>query len=147
LSGVISRAGEAAEVVLEATHGWYWAVNPLHAAGANVHLAHPLGVKAFEYRWVKNDFRDARDLADLMRMDRRPEVWIAPPATRELRELVRHLAMLVGVRSIAWSTSQRAIMRSSGEKCVQKLNNLDGTGLSGMVHVMHHLGGHRRKAN
>jgi len=33
-----------------------------------VHLAHPLGVKAFEYRRVKNDERDAADLADLLRM-------------------------------------------------------------------------------
>jgi hypothetical protein len=42
-------------VVLEATYGWYWAVDALQAGGANVHLAHPLGVKAFEYRRVKND--------------------------------------------------------------------------------------------
>jgi transposase len=99
LGSVIARAGEAPEVVLEATYGWYWAVDALQAAGANVHLAHPLGVKAFEYRRVKNDVRDAIDLADLLRMGRLPESWIAPPATRELRELVRHRAKLVGLRS------------------------------------------------
>ena len=86
-------------MVLEATYGWYWAVDALQAAGARVHLAHPLGVKAFEYRRVKNDVRDATDLADLLRMGRLPEAWIAPPATRELRELVRHRAKLVGLRS------------------------------------------------
>jgi transposase len=32
-------------------------------------------------------------------MGRLPEAWIAPPATRELRELVRHRAKLVGLRS------------------------------------------------
>src|SRR6266540_6289042 len=63
---VIGRAGRAPEVV-EATYGWYWAVDALRSAGARVHLAHPLGVKAFEYRRVKNDFRDASDLADLLR--------------------------------------------------------------------------------
>ncbi|MFL6127558.1 MAG: IS110 family transposase [Mycobacteriales bacterium] len=99
LTEVISRAGEAPEVVLEATYGWYWAVDALQAAGARVHLAHPLGVKAFAYRRVKNDVRDAADLADLLRMGRLPEAWIAPPATRELRELVRHRAKLVGLRS------------------------------------------------
>jgi transposase len=99
LTEVIRRAGENPEVVVEATYGWYWAADALQAAGANVHLAHPLGVKAFEYRRVKNDFRDARDLADLMRMNRLPEAWIAPPATRELRELVRHRAKLVALRS------------------------------------------------
>jgi hypothetical protein len=64
-----------------------------------VHLAHPLGVKAFSYRRVKNDERDAADLADLLRMGRLPEAWIAPPATRELRQLVRHRAKLVALRS------------------------------------------------
>ena len=99
LTGVIARAGESPEVVLEATYGWYWAVDALQAAGAQVHLAHPLGVKAFEYRRVKNDIRDATDLADLLRMGRLPEAWIAPPETRELRELVRHRAKLVALRS------------------------------------------------
>jgi len=99
LNAVIDRAGEDPEVVLEATYGWYWAVDALQSAGARVHLAHPLGVKAFEYRRVKNDVRDAIDLADLLRMGRLPEAWIAPPATRELRELVRHRAKLVGLRT------------------------------------------------
>jgi hypothetical protein len=39
----------------------------------------------FSYRRVKNDQRDAADLADLLRMGRLPEAWIAPPACRELR--------------------------------------------------------------
>src|SRR4051794_30064892 len=90
LAAVMARAGERPEVVLEATYGWYWAADELAELGAVVHLAHPLGVTAFSYRRVKNDERDAADLADLLRMGRLPEAWIAPPATRELRELVRH---------------------------------------------------------
>ena len=99
LREVMARAGEAPEVVLEATYGWYWAADTLAELGANVHLAHPLGVKMFSYRRVKNDQRDAADLADLLRMGRLPEAWIAPPATRELRGWVRHRAKLVGLRS------------------------------------------------
>jgi transposase len=99
LRQVMARAGEAPEVVLEATYGWYWAADTLAELGAHVHLAHPLGVKAFSYRRVKNDERDAKDLADLLRMGRLPEAWIAPPATRELRHQVRHRAKLVGLRS------------------------------------------------
>jgi hypothetical protein len=60
LTEVITRAGQAPEVVVEATYGWYWAVDALQAAGASVHLAHPLGVKAFEYRRVKNGEEHAR---------------------------------------------------------------------------------------
>jgi len=99
LAAQIAKAGEAPEVVLEATYGWYWAVDVLQDGGARVHLAHPLGVKGFAYRRVKNDERDAADLADLLRMGRLPEAWIAPPATRQLRELVRHRAKLVALRS------------------------------------------------
>jgi transposase len=95
----IASWGETPQVVLEATYGWYWAADVLAEHGAQVHLAHPLGVKGFAYRRVKNDERDAADLADLLRMGRLPEAWIAPPATRELRELVRHRAKLVALRS------------------------------------------------
>ena len=51
----IAKAGPSPDVVLEATYGWYWAVDVLQDAGARVHLAHPLGVKGFAYRRVKND--------------------------------------------------------------------------------------------
>jgi transposase len=95
----MARAGEHPDVVLEAAYGWYWAADTLAELGATVHLAHPLGVKMFTYRRVKNDQRDAADLADLLRMGRLPEAWIAPPATRELRGWVRHRAKLVGLRS------------------------------------------------
>ena len=99
LRAVMTRAGEAPDVVLEACYGWYWAADTLAELGATVHLAHPLGVKMFSLRRVKNDERDAADLADLWRMGRLPEAWIAPPACRELRGWVRHRAKLVGLRS------------------------------------------------
>jgi transposase len=90
LRAVLARAGKHPRVVVEATYGWYWAADVLEAAGAEVHLAHPLGVKAYTYRRVKDDERDAADLADLLRMGRLPEAWIAPPEIRELRELTRY---------------------------------------------------------
>ena len=68
LRTVVARAGTNPRVVVEATYGWYWAADTLAAAGAEVHLAHPLGVKAFAYRRVKNDQRDCADLADLLRL-------------------------------------------------------------------------------
>ncbi len=95
----IAKAGPDPEVVLEATYGWYWAADVLEAQGARVHLAHPLGVKMFAYQRVKNDQRDATNLADLLRMGRLPEAWVAPPEVREVRELVRYRAKLVALRS------------------------------------------------
>ena len=43
LAEVMSRAGESPEVALEASYGWYWAVDAFAELGASVHLAHPLG--------------------------------------------------------------------------------------------------------
>ncbi len=113
LAQEIGKAGECPEVVLEATYGWYWAADVLAEAGAHVHLAHPLGIKGFTYRRVKNDVRDAADLADLLRMGRLPEAWIAPPPTRELRELVRHRAKLVALRS-GVKASVHAVLAKQG---------------------------------
>jgi transposase len=101
LRAVLARAGTNPRVVVEATYGWYWAADTLQAAGAEAHLAHPLGVKAFSYRRVKNDERDCADLADLLRLGRLPEAWIAPPPVRELRELTRYRVKLVRLRSSA----------------------------------------------
>jgi len=53
LAAVMARAGPCPEMVLEATYGWYWAVDALRAGGASVNLAHPLVVEALEYRRVK----------------------------------------------------------------------------------------------
>ena len=98
LAQVVAAAGEDAEVVLEATCGWYWAADVLAEMGANIHLAHPLGLH-WDTRRVKNDVRDANALLDMLRLDMVPEAWIAPPPVRELRELVRYRAKLVMLRS------------------------------------------------
>ena len=94
-----------------------------------MHLAHPLGVKAFEYRRVKNDQRDAADLADLLRMGRLPEAWIAPPATRELRELVRHRAKLVGMRSNCKAQIHAVLAKCGIQVLMTDLFGLAGTDL------------------
>jgi len=98
LAGVLAAAGESPEVVLEATYGWYWAADVLADAGGVVHLAHRFG-NNWGNRRVKNDERDATDLVDLLRLGRLAEAYIAPPALRELAELVRHRAKLVALRS------------------------------------------------
>ena len=131
LAQVMTRAGEHPEVVLESTYGWYWAVDTLHDLDSEpaVHLAHPLGVKAFEYRRVKNDLRDAADLADLLRLGRLPESWIAPAATRELRELVRHRAKLVALRSHCKAQVHAVLSKNGVQVPMSDLFGLAGTAL------------------
>ena len=47
---VRNSGGRGCPVAIEATYGWYWAVDALLAAGFEVHLAHPLGMKALRKR-------------------------------------------------------------------------------------------------
>lgn len=90
------RAGRGAPVAIEATYGWYWAVDALASAGFDVHLAHPYGMRALRKRKrVKTDARDAYELANLLRLGSLPEAYIAPPELRQLRELVRYRVQLV----------------------------------------------------
>src|SRR3954447_8630123 len=95
----VVKCGEHPEVAIEATYGWYWAVDALQTAGANVHLVAPSRLSAFGGRRVKNDQRDCQVLGDLLRAGMLPEAWISPPEVREQRELVRYRAKLVGLRS------------------------------------------------
>ena len=65
------KAGPGAPVAIEATYGWYWAVDALQEAGFEVHLAHPKGLKALRRRKrVKTDPADADELVDLLRLGR-----------------------------------------------------------------------------
>ena len=67
----------------------------------------------FSHQRVKNDRRDATDLAELLRMGRLPEAWIAPPELRELRELIRYRAKLVALRS-GLKAQVRAVLAKEG---------------------------------
>jgi transposase len=99
LAAAVAAAGPEAEVAVEATWGWYWAAEVIAEAGGRMHLAHPLGIKGFDNRRLKNDEVDAVLLADLLRMGRLPEAWVAPAAVRELRELVRYRRKLSRLRA------------------------------------------------
>src|SRR5437588_4509249 len=100
LADALRDAGPNPEVAIEATDGWYWAVDVLEDLGATVRLVNPSGLgQSWEGRRVKNDYKDCRELIDRMRLHKLPEAWIAPPELRELRELVRYRAKLVNIRT------------------------------------------------
>jgi transposase len=112
LSMAVAKAGPDPEVALESTYGWYWAVDLLQAHGAHVHLVHPLGLH-WDTRRVKNDIRDSTELANRLRRGDLPESYIARPAQRELRELVRFRAKLTALRTSA-KAQIHAVMAKEG---------------------------------
>lgn len=109
----VAKAGVGAPVAVEATYGWYWAVDALAEAGFEVTLAHPRGVASMQGRRAKTDKLDAIELADLLRLGRLATAWIAPPQVRELRELVRYRHKLVGDRA-AIKASIHAVLGKCG---------------------------------
>jgi len=90
---------QPAKVAVEACNGWYWVVDRLEEIGAEVHLAHPLKTKLIAEARVKTDKIDAKVLANLLRTNFLPESYLAPHEVRELREIHRHRAALVKLKT------------------------------------------------
>jgi len=86
-------------VAFEAAFGWGWLAGLLEDYGFEAHLVHPLRCKAIASARLKNDKVAAAILAQLLRADLLPEAWIAPPAVRQLRALLRHRTGLVRLRT------------------------------------------------
>src|SRR5438045_3318202 len=86
-------------IAVEATYGWEWLAELLEDAGYEIHLAHPLRTRAIAAARVKSDAVDAKTLAHLLRTGLLPEAYIAPPELRDLRELLRHRAVLTRMRT------------------------------------------------
>ena len=98
--GVIGGLPPGTPAAFEAAFGWGWLLEVLEDYGFDPHLVHPLQCKAIASARLKNDKVDAAILAQLLRADLLPEAWIAPPAVRQLRALLRHRAQLVRVRTL-----------------------------------------------
>ena len=114
LALAIAKAGPNPDVALEATYGWYWAADVLEANGATVHLAHPLGVKAFSYQRVKKDATDAKALADLLRLGRLPEAWLPG---REIVNSANSFAIGLGSLRSAVASRRRSTPFSPKRAC------------------------------
>jgi transposase len=97
---VIGQYSTHTPVAFEAAFGWGWLVERLDDYGYEPHLVHPTRCKAIAAARLKNDKVDAETLAQLLRADLLPEAWIAPPATRALRALLRHRVGLVRLRTL-----------------------------------------------
>src|SRR6266487_2641247 len=139
-------------VAFEAAFGWGWLLRLLEDYGFDPHLVHPLRCKAIASARLKNDKVDAAILAQLLRAGLLPEAWIAPPAVRQLRALLRHRARLVRLRTSlrnrihavladhghdrpagCWSGPGRAWLASLELPAVSREVVEDGLGLTGAV--------------
>ncbi|NIM52719.1 MAG: IS110 family transposase, partial [Gemmatimonadales bacterium] len=91
--------GRPVAVALEATLHWAWLHDRLSGAGYEVQVAHPQQVKLICHARCKTDPIDARKLADLLRADLLPAIWVPDHGTRANRRLLRGRAFLVRTRT------------------------------------------------
>lgn len=95
----LGKGRRVAQAAIEACNGAaHLADELIHRAGWPVELSHPGYVARLKQSPDKTDFSDAQLLADLARVGYIPKVWLAPPAIRELRRLVRFRQQLVRER-------------------------------------------------
>lgn len=86
-------------VALEATLHWAWLHDLLSEAGYEVQVAHAQQVKLICHARCKTDSVDARKLADLLRTNLLPAIWVPDPQTRANRRLLRGRAFVVRLRT------------------------------------------------
>src|SRR3954451_2135117 len=83
--------GQPLDVALEATTGWRFVVEELHAIGAQIHLAEPAETAARRgnKKRATTDRANPRHLRELLMIGRLPESWIPPDLLLDLRAKVR----------------------------------------------------------
>jgi transposase len=119
--------GRELEVALEATTGWRFVVEELHAVGARVHLAEPAETAARRgnKKRAKSDRADARHLRELLMVSRLPESWIPPDHILDLRARVR-LRHTLGEQRSEWQQRIQAVLYHHG--CPQRRSLMVGDG-------------------
>ena len=86
-------------VALEATSGAYAVASVIKRHTPNVHLCHPAVTRLVATSRFKSDKIDAKILADLLRTNYLPEVWMPDEKTQLLRRRLAHRASLVKMRT------------------------------------------------
>lgn len=95
----VKKQSNNLSVVLEPISQWHYYADLLQGLGLDVHLAHPMKVKAIASARVKTDKIDASILADLLRGNLLPEAYFSSKEVRGWKEQCRFRASLLHLRT------------------------------------------------
>ena len=101
LAKLVHKLGADVRGCVEMMSGAVWVRDQLTACGWEIQIAEPRKVKALAPLACKTDRVDARVLAELVRRDLVPELWVPSLSDRELRETLRRRTHLVRLRTSA----------------------------------------------
>ena len=99
INSVKRNGGNELSLAVEPVSQWYYYADLLENLGVDVHLAHPLNVKAIASARIKTDKIDAGVLADLLRTNFLPEAYFSPAEVRGWKEQCRFRASLINLRT------------------------------------------------
>jgi transposase len=106
---------ELVAVAVESTPNWYWLERALREEKFEVRLVNTAAVEQYDGKKYCDDFSDAANLADLMRMNRLPTAYICPPKDRAVRDLARKRSQLVQARTSHLLSAHNLLARDLGE--------------------------------
>jgi transposase len=95
----LNNFDQPGKAVIEATFAWGWLADLLNDNRIEVMLAHPQKVKAIASAQIKTDKIDSEILAKLLKSDLIPEAYYSPKEEREVKEVLRCRASLVGLKT------------------------------------------------
>jgi transposase len=98
-------------LALEATCGWMWLTDLVESLGLEVHPVHMLAMRVIAESRCKTDKIDAYLLAEMLRINHLPEAYLAPPAVRDLRMVLRHREGMVCWRTSAKNKAHAVLTR------------------------------------
>jgi transposase len=98
-------------VVIEATTNAWVIYDLLVTLVGRAVVVHPAKVKLIAEARVKTDKVDVLTLAQLLRADMLPEVWVPPQHVRDLRALLSHRRRLVSLQTTAKNRLQSVLHR------------------------------------
>lgn len=114
---------------IEATNNWYWIVDGLREAGYRVRLAHPPAIEGNSGKKRTDDYKDAFNLAHLLRVNNFTDAYIYPKEHRPLRDLLRKRSFLVKTKTQYMLNFSNLVNRnlgiSIGSNQVKKLSDQD----------------------
>lgn len=99
LRGFLRSIPGPTRVALEATRNWYWVFDTLEPEVERIALAHPAKTRLIAETRIKTDKVDSRIYAELDRINFLPTCYVPDQETRQKRELLRHRAFLIKIRS------------------------------------------------
>ena len=121
----LQQRGIRVRVGMEATGYSRWFERLLGELGFELWIGDPAEIKAKRIKKQKTDRNDARLLLRLMRENNFPQVWVASPENRDLRQLLWHRHRLVQMRTRILNQLQ-ALAMNEGCRWKKKLFSEQG---------------------